>query len=236
VALLAFGSVIPLVSGPMPDSDLLQTVSRVNSAEFERESTVGKVICTRRYTLRNKHWDQNGIMNVRIISNTRTGEKQYEILSMTAEGLQKKVFLKLLEAEVESSESDKGEGDASITSANYDFALAGTQMMNGKEYVVVHLKPKRKSKFLLAGKAWIDPAENAIVKVEGQTARSLSFWIGKPQITQSFRKVDGVWVSATNQSVSDVRLLGRTELDIEFSDYKIVRDSRVARASVRPGF
>jgi len=176
-------------------------------------------------------------MKVLITMDTRSGSKEYQILDMQAEGLQKRVFLKILEAEVEGSRRDSSEGNTDVTAANYNFEYAGTQTTNGKQYVVVELKPKRSSKFLIAGKAWIDPKENAIVRVEGQTARSVSFWIGKPQITQCFRKVEDIWVSASNKSVSDVKLLGRTELTVDFSDYKVVRSTQhIARTSARPGF
>jgi hypothetical protein len=94
----------------------------------------------------------------------------------------------------------------------------------------VALKPKRKTKYLIDGKACIDTKENAVLRVEGKTARSVSFWIGSPHIVQSFRKVDGVWVSCTNRSTSDVRFLGSTRLTVTFEDYDIVRSGRqVAR-------
>jgi len=207
----------------------------VSAAEYERESDVRKVVCTRQYKLHNARWQKDGVMRVLITSDTRTGAKQFQILSMEAEGLQKKVFLKLLEEEIESSDHQDSTENADITSANYDFELAGSETKNRRTYLIMHLKPKRSSKYLIAGKAWIDPEEHAIVRVEGRTARSLSFWIGKPQITQSFRKVEDVWVSDANHSVSDVRFLGRTELTIDFGDYKILRDARVARGSDRRG-
>jgi hypothetical protein len=238
VALLALSAAAPVLVGAASaeQSDSVQMLRRVSAAENEREAGVDKVTCTRQYTLRNKRWEKDAVMRVLMTADTRTGAKQYEVLSMQAEGLQKKVFQRVLDAEIEGSRRGSSEGDNSVTTANYDFEPAGTESIHGKEYAVVHLKPKRSSKFLILGKAWIDPNENAIVRVEGYTARSVSFWIGKPQITQCFRKVDDVWVSATNRSVSDVKLLGRTEMTIEFGDYKIVRQpGQVARASVRPG-
>ena len=91
------------------------------------------------------------------------------------------------------------------------------------------LKPKRGSKYLIEGKAWIDPNENAIVRVEGRTAKSVSFWIGKPHIIQEFRKVGDVWVSASNRSTSDVKLLGHTELYVEFVNYQVGRVHEIAQ-------
>lgn len=203
-----------------------QLVSRMNAADAERESTVAKVVSTRRYVLRNKRWDNDAVMVVRITSQPNAS-KHFEIVSMeNAEGLQRKVLHKLIEAEVEASRTPRHEVETRISSENYDFAVIGSERMEGRDCVVLELKPKRSSKYLIAGKAWVDPKENATVRVEGQTARSLSFWIGKPRISQTFRKVDGVWVSAINRSVSDVKLIGRTELTVDFVDYDIVNSSR----------
>jgi hypothetical protein len=239
LALLACSAAAPLAfcaAAEAQQADTLQVLRRVSAAETERESDLRKVTCTRQYTLRNQRWDKDAVMRVSITADARTGAKHYQILSMQAEGLQKKVFLKVLDAEIEGSRRGNSEGDTSVTDANYNFTYAGTETTNGKQYFVVHLRPKRNSKFLIEGKAWIDAKENAIVRVEGRTARSVSFWIGKPHITQSFRKVDNVWVSATNKSVSDVKLLGQTEMTVEFGDYKLVRQPhQVARSSAHSG-
>lgn len=204
-------------------------LSQVSAADSRREADVRKVVSTRRYVLRNKRWPNDAIMSVRIVSDIQKG-KSFEIVSFEhTEGLQKKIFQKLLEAEMEAARKQSVENDSEIDSTNYDFAILGSENFNGRACLVVELKPKRNSKYLIARKAWIDPAENAIVHVEGKTARNVSFWIGKPHVTQSFRKVDNVWVAAENRSVSDVKLLGRTELTIEFREYDIVRAGALAQ-------
>jgi hypothetical protein len=63
----------------------------------------------------------------------------------------------------------------------------------------------------------------------------VSFWIGKPYIAQDFEKVDDVWVSARNRSVSDVKFLGRTELSVDFTDYQIVRSDAELAHTRKPG-
>ena len=162
--------------------------------------------------------------------------KQFEILEWeNAGGLQKHALEKILESEVEASKRSIDIQDGAITSTNYDFVSLGSQIWNGRECYVVQLisNPKRSSKYLLDGKAWIDPIEHAIVRVEGRTARSVSFWIGKPYIART-SKIDDVWVSARNRSVSDVKLLGKTELSIDLRDYQIVRsDAELAHTQTR---
>jgi hypothetical protein len=218
------------------EGDAGNVLSMVSAAEILREADIRQMVSTRRYVLRNKRWNQDAVMHVRITSQPNTG-KQFEIMSMeNVEGLQKKIFLKLLEAEVEASRKESHEAESALTVDNYDFDVIGSETWKGRNCVVLQLKPKRKSKYLIAGKAWVDVRENAIVRVDGETARNVSFWIGKPRVTQEFRKTENVWVSATNRSVSDVKFLGRTELTIDFVSYEIARERAVAQANAgRPG-
>lgn len=238
-AALAGGGLLCLPALQAQSGDGFQLVAQVNAAEEQRESEVGKIVSTRRYVLRNQRWDKEAVMHVRITSSPNAS-KQFEILGMeNAGGLQKKVFLKLLESEIEASADPSHEAETRISSENYEFAVLGTESLNGRSCVVLALKPKRSSKYLISGKAWLDVKENAVVQVEGETARSLSFWIGKPRVMQSFRKVDGIWVSAANRSVSQVRFLGKTELAVDFLQYQLARKgsgSVVARNASLQGF
>jgi hypothetical protein len=214
----------------------MQLVARVNEADSKREANIRKIVSIRRYVLHNKRWDKDAIVRVRMTSEAGIG-KRFEILEWeNAGGLQKHALEKILESEVEASKRSIDIQDGAITSTNYDFVSLGSQIWNGRECYVVQLvpNPKRSSKYLLDGKAWIDPIEHAIVRVEGRTARSVSFWIGKPYIAQDFEKVDDVWVSARNRSVSDVKLLGKTELAVDFTDYQIVRGDPVLAHTQKP--
>lgn len=226
--LLCSGVVALLASA----EDGVQLMQRVNAADEARESEVTKIVSTRRYVLHNQRWQKDAVMRVRMISEPGAG-KRYEILGMeNAEGLQKKILERILQGEVEASRIRSHEADTSLTSANYNFVPQGSHVIEGRPCTLVLLKPKRKTKYLIDGKACIDTKENAVLRVEGKTARSVSFWIGSPSIVQSFRKVDGVWVSCSNKSTSDVRFLGSTQLTVDFVEYDIVRRGRqVARHS-----
>jgi hypothetical protein len=227
VASLPFGTPVAGAEALASESPgTVQLVTKVNDTDTRRESDIRTLVSTRRYVMRNKKWENPAVMDVRMTYERGAG-KSFEILSMeNTGGLQKRAFEKILESEVEASKKSLEIPDGAITPANYEFVPIGTEKVNGRDCQVVQLKPKRNSKYLLEGKAWIDPKEHAIVRVEGRTSRSVSFWIGKPFIVQDFRKVEDVWVSACNRSVSDVKFLGRTELSVDFTDYKIVRTNR----------
>jgi len=213
----------------------IRLIAQVQEADSRREADLRKIASTRRYVLKNKRWERDAVMNVRVTYESGVG-KHFEIISMeNADGLQKRVFDKLLEGEMEASRKDSSNVESGITLANYDFTFVGEANLNGRECLLLQLKPKRNSKYLIEGKAWVDAKEHAIVRVEGRTAKSVSFWIGKPYIVQNFRKVDDVWLSASNQSTSDVKLIGKTELTVDFIDYQLGRQPEIARSAQPSG-
>jgi len=147
------------------------------------------------------------------------------------------VFGKLLDAEVQASRNPEAD-PTRIVPENYDFKLLGTQELNGRECYLVELKAKKKAKYLLNGKMWVDREDYAVVRLEGRPSANITFWVGKPYIEQNFAKYGGYWLASSNHSVSDSRLLGRTDLTIHYRNYEvngtgvenIAMDKRPARA------
>lgn len=206
-------------SQPNENLSAEEIVRRFDQAEDARDARLKKYTATRRYVLNNKRFHKVGEMLVQVTY--RKGEaKSFEILANDSEkDVSGHVFEKLLAAEVEASK--RNDGDPSrISIENYELKLLGTEMVDGHQCYVIGLRPKKKNKFLLNGKAWIEANEFALVKLEGRPAENLSFWVGKPFISQTFVKVGEFWLSAQNRSLSDTRLLGESELRIEYSGYR----------------
>jgi len=194
-------------------------LARVIFAARKRDATVQEVRSIRRYILHNARWSSDPVANV-LVSIHPDGRKQYQIIDSTAKGLQKEVFRRILEGEVEAS---KDPADTDLSPANYDFTRAGTRVIDGRECETLELKPKRRTRYLVDGWACVDLKDLAVVHLEGRTAKSVSFWIGKPYVTQTFRKVAGqYWYSSSTRSVADVKFLGQTELRIDYVDYSIL--------------
>jgi hypothetical protein len=217
--------------GAEASAQALQLAVRVNQAEAQRTVHVGEITSTRRYVLRNRRWTEPAVLHARMIS-APGRPKRFEVVSMeNAGGLQKRVFQQVLQGEVDLSAKQLaqggGESDTSISPSNYDFAFLRSDILDGRECAVLQMIPKRKNKYLIKGIVWIDTEAAAVVRVEGQTAASVSFWIGKPAVIQQFRKFEGLWLPWSNRTVSNVRFLGDTEMTIEYLTYAIAREPRV---------
>lgn len=149
----------------------------------------------------------------------RNGEISHQILkTVNAEGMQKKIFERLLEAEKESA---KLADQMRVGPANYNFELVGTETKNGRPCYVLDLQPKRKSKYLVAGKAWVAQDDFGVVQIEGRPAGSVSFWVSRTQLDQTFCKVGPVWMMARNHSTADVKIVGKSTLFIDSSSFNV---------------
>ena len=197
-----------------------EIVNRMNKAEDQRRSDLHHFSATRRYILRNERWNRNAEMTVDV--NYRKGDgKRFRILS--AQGspdLKDRVFNRLLEGEGEASRSTN-EDPSRITSANYSFRLIGSELMAGRRCYVIELHPKRKEKHLINGKAWIDAEDYGLARMEGRPSANITFWVGKPYIVQNFARMHGQWLASGNHSIAESRLLGKTEMFIQYSNYTV---------------
>jgi len=201
-------------STPAPCAD--DIVAKMNQSERNRNRSLTAYSAVRRYTLRSESGKMS-VMTVRLVYRSDSG-KSFEVLSENgSDGIFRHVLDKVLQAETETSREHNG----LLSPKNYNFRLLGIQQQDDHRCYVLQLLPKHKSKYLIEGKAWIDARDFALVRMEGRTAGSVSFWIGKPWITQCFQKVGNYWLASKNDSVANAKFIGRTELTIESSEYSV---------------
>ena len=76
------------------------------------------------------------------------------------------MFDALLQEEVETSKLLAQEGSL-LTTHNYSFRLTGQDMVAGRRCYLLEVKPLRKDKHLIRGRAWVDMGEFGVVHIEG---------------------------------------------------------------------
>lgn len=214
---------------PACEPKLVEITRRMAETERAKGENLLEYSVVRKFVLRNSRLGKDAELTARVCYRKGRG-KSFEILDgQSAQGMSRKVIERVLQAEVEASAND-GKEEASITPAHYDFDLLGTETLNGRRCYVLDLQPKKKSKFLIEGKAWVDAEEFAIVKLEGRPSASLSMWVGKPFISQEFQKYAGFWMASRNSSRSESRLLGNSQLTIDFAEYELRSSEQNATA------
>lgn len=190
-----------------------QIVTKMNEADRLQDRSLPAYSAERRYTLRNLGKDKKAVVTAHLDYTEQSGKVIQVVKEEGTDGLFRRVIHKVVEAEVETSK--RVENEARIDGTNYNFRLLGTEMVEGHKCYALELLPKRSSKYLIAGKLWVNTEDFGVVRIEGRPSGSLGFWVGKPYITQSFKKVGPAWFLTRNDSVADVKLIGKTELTIE---------------------
>lgn len=141
------------------------------------------------------------------------------------------VLNRLIESESETS-SGSVHRDSSIKPANYEFRPLGEQDVGPYHCLVVEARPRRRDKYLFNGRIWIDTKDYAIVRIAGQPAQRLSFWITRADFVRQYRKIGQFWLPARDETVVHVRLYGKKVLTIDHRDYTFDRASNSAAPDI----
>ncbi len=219
----AFVPVASLIAASVPATppvSLGQIVAALEQTELRKQHDLQAYTSIRRYVLKNERFNQDAEMMVKMDFTSEKG-KHFEILSEHGtEGMSRHLLRKVLDGEAETSRTQAKEFSM-VTPKNYEFRLLGSEIHAGHPCYKLEIKPKIKSKYLLDGKIWVDSSDFQLVRMEGRTVASISFWVGKPYIIFDFQKVGEFWLSARNQAITNARFIGPTQLTIEVQGYEL---------------
>jgi hypothetical protein len=209
VIALGLAAICGAAAGSGPEITAEEIVDKMLASEAQQQKNLPRYRTMREYRLTNA----DGSKQVEVlakISYDRNGKKRIEVVEERgSEGLFRRAIHKVLDAEMKASREARK--DIQISPDNYEFKLVGT---GGRSYVL-DLIPKRKSKFLIEGRIWVDAQDFAISRIKGRPAANISFWVGRPHITQSFQKVGDVWLLAHNESTTTAKVVGRVVFTME---------------------
>ena len=114
-----------------------------------------------------------------------------------------------------------------LTAENYEFEVdPARDSVNGRDCFVLDLKPRRKSPYLLNGKAWVDAKTYLLVRIRGTQSRSTSLLAGVPLITRDFAPISGFAMVVHEEIEAHTFLFGQTVIKIDYDGYDIQRDER----------
>lgn len=151
--------------------------------------------------------------------------KEFKILSQKGSGMIfERVFKPLMESEIEAAARGSRQ-DSAISPDNYTFNLLGEEDVDGHRCFLMQANPKRSEKYLFKGKIWIHASEFAIVKIAGQPAKNLSFWIKRVDFVRRFQKVGEFWLPLKDESTTQVRIAGTNFLTVDYDHYEIAQSA-----------
>lgn len=153
----------------------------------------------------------------------RKGEgKSYKILSQSGSTIIRHFGLKPLLENEEAINSAAAVSQSWFTSDNYQMVPdpGRTQTLRGRLCVAVAIKPLHKAPNRVNGTLWVDPANFAILRVEGTPSKSPSIFAGTTHMLRDYTILDGFSQSVRARAESD-GLFGHTVVVIRYSDYRI---------------
>jgi hypothetical protein len=137
------------------------------------------------------------------------GDKSFAIKKSPG-GMAENVVRKALEHEATMA---RNPGAGSISPENYDFELVGKSALGEHLCYVLKLAPKRDSKDLIVGLAYVDAERFMVRRAEGKPARNPSWWVKDVTVRVDYNDVNGMWLQTASNATAKVRFAGEYTLN-----------------------
>jgi hypothetical protein len=146
--------------------------------------------------------------------------KHYNIESRSGSSRGEQIVRRILDHEVEAATKPADTHTAAVNTDNYDFTYLGESMLDNQACYLLGLKPKRKDKDLISGQAWVDKHSLLVRHIEGEVAKTPSWWLKTVRVKLAFAYLEGTWLQTNMEAVADVRFVGPHTLTSRVLDYR----------------
>lgn len=176
----------------------------------------------RRLEAHNDRYKKHGWLEAWTTLDPHTGFS-YEIVSEGGSSyVRDKVLRKALEAEA-GAYARSEMGAAALVPANYRFA----QSAAAGGLVGIGLEPRRRESMLVQGTLYLTAEDADLVRIEGQLAKSPSFWTRRVDIVRRYRRIGTVRVPVATESTAQVLMAGQSTFAMQY-EYASINGRDVA--------
>lgn len=198
------------------EPDLPEIIRRLTLAQLANHENAHSYTVIRQYQLLNGHKQNDSSNVVAEISYFPPATKEYVIRTANGSGSGERVVRRVLEHEAEMASSWR---EAAITEENYSFALLGHQDVDGSDCFVLSIRPKRDTKDLIRGRAWVDAQSFNLRRIEGSPVKNPSWWVKHVDLTLQFSQIMGMWLQTALTARAEIRLFGQRVLTAQDLQY-----------------
>jgi MoaA/NifB/PqqE/SkfB family radical SAM enzyme len=220
---LARGQMVPETLDPQ------EIVTRMEQCNARRAEVLRSYTSQRRYYAANALLHREGYSVVEVKFQAPEGKEFRVIERGGSSSIQKRVFVPIIQTEDANSRSPAREA-TEISNRNYTFTFQGYDAV--ADAYIFQAEPRTKKKYLFRGKIWINAGEFAIQRIEGEPAQKHSFWIRRTKFVHEYGKFGGFWFPVSNRTVVELRLFGRSTMNIDYFAY--AWEPRMAAGCVAP--
>jgi len=148
------------------------------------------------------------------------GRITYQVLGFEGDHtVQKEVIARYIEAEIDTQKEQAA--SMTVSPANYKFHYKGRSDVDGRAAYLFQVTPRQKRDGLFRGELWIDAATYLKVQETGYLVKTRSVFVKRIAFTRKYEIRDGMSVPLRTESVADVRLVGKAELTIDYSNFSV---------------
>lgn len=148
---------------------------------------------------------------------SKLGQITYHVLDFEGDNtIKKDVIARYLQAEQQS----QGDQNLSITPANYKFRYRGTKMDDARQTYIFQVTPRKSLVGLFKGQIAIDSKTYLPVDEKGRLVKNPSIFFRHVDFERQYGIQNGLSVPEKVTSTIDVRLVGKVEISISYSDLK----------------
>lgn len=150
---------------------------------------------------------------------SRLGRITYDALRFEGDNTVKNnVIARYLTAEAQSQSDEMP--SLTVTPDNYKFKYKRlVTAADGREAYVFEVNPRKKRVGLFKGEIWIDSLTYLRVQESGRLVKNPSIFLKRVEFVRKYEIREGIAVPLEVQSVVETRLVGRAEMNIQFSKY-----------------
>jgi hypothetical protein len=207
-----------------------EIISRMQQAQTAARQRAIPYTVTRRYTLAGQNIQKPTSEVVAEVNFIPPSHDDYTLRSVEGSDHGGNIVREVLEHE---SQMTSHVELYEVSPRNYDFVLLGRAMLDDHNCYVLQLKPRRQAAELLRGQAWIDANSFLVRRIEGEPAKSPSWWLKNLHVMVNYDDVDGIWLQHDTRAVADVRFAGTRVLTAREVDVRTAAESAQNRSPGR---
>jgi hypothetical protein len=148
------------------------------------------------------------------------GRITYDALRFEGDhSVQNEVIARYLTAESEGLKSEPAA--TAVTPVNYRFKYEGLLEKDGRKVYAFHVSPRKKRAGLFVGELWLDPETHLRVRESGRLVKNPSIFLKKVEFVRDYAIEGGIAIPARAQYSVDTRLVGKTNLSVDFSSVSL---------------
>jgi len=216
------------MSQELPPSIVLDRMEETGRRQLEN---LRGWISLRIYDASNIKFRRNGRVKVEV-TYAVPGNKTYCVLeSAGSSGLvAKRVIHPILDAEIESAVS-KNRELTDISRKNYEFQFI--EFDSTENAYIFSAIPHTPHRYRLRGRIWVDGETFGIRRVRGMPSVSPSFWVRRTEFTHEYSKIGEFWLPRRHRSQSELRIFGRSTLEIDYLEYRLSEEASLQACQPR---